>query len=72
MKKHLRLGFAAALGMSIGMAANAAMLPNIDIGRAIGAAKDLGTAATGIPESAAIIVHIGIPPVRSVSAVRFF
>jgi hypothetical protein len=29
-------------------------------------------AATGIPESAAIMVHIGVPPVRSLGAVRFF
>ena len=46
---HLTVGVSTALAFTAGAYA-ASLLQNLDIGRAIGAAKDLGTAATGIPE----------------------
>ena len=51
--KPLHLALAAIFGATLGIAASAATFNplNIDLGRAVGVAKDLGTAATPMPES---------------------
>lgn len=51
--KPLHLALAAIVSSTLGVAASAASfnLPNIDLGRALGVAKDLGTAATPLPEA---------------------
>lgn len=59
MKKYpLRLALAGVFGVSVAVAAHAAMfdLRNLDVNRALGVAKDAGTAVTGINEKDEIVI----------------